>query len=117
MMITVGITSIVWLATTFLTKPEPQDLLVAFYRRTRPSYYGWQSIARLAPDVRPSRDGLSNLLDWVSGCVLIYGVLFGVGKLLLGETGIGLGLLALGLAGGGVIYWDLTRRGWSSVVD
>ena len=117
MMITVGITTAVWLAATFLTKPEPDDVLIAFYRRTRPSFLGWQRIARLAPDVKPSRDGLSNLLDWISGCVLIYGVLFGVGKLLLKETGIGLSLLALGLLGGAVIYWDLNRRGWSSVVD
>jgi solute:Na+ symporter, SSS family len=117
MLITVGITTVVWLATTFLTKPEPNDVLVAFYRRTHPSYLGWQPIARLAPDVKPSRDGLYNFLDWISGCALIYGVLFGVGKLLLKETGIGLCLLALGLLGGAVIYWDLNRRGWSSVVD
>jgi Na+/proline symporter len=117
MMITVGITTVVWLATTFLTKPEPDDVLVSFYRRTRPSFLGWQPIARLAPDVKPSRDGLSNLLDWICGCVLIYGVLFGVGKLLLKETGVGLGLLALGLLCGAIIYWDLNRRGWSSVVD
>ncbi|HVO98899.1 MAG TPA: sodium:solute symporter family protein [Bryobacteraceae bacterium] len=117
MIITVSITTVAWLATTFLTKPEPEDLLVAFYRRTRPSLVGWQHIARLAPDVKPSRDGLHNLLCWISGCALIYGVLFGVGKLLLKETVPGLTLLAVGLTGGAVIYWDLNRRGWSSVVD
>lgn len=117
MIITVSITTVVWLSTTFLTKPEPQDLLIAFYRRTRPSVSGWGPIARLAPDVHPSRDGLSNLLDWISGCALIYGILFGTGKLLLHETGVGLALLAMGLLGGAIIYWDLNRRGWSSVVD
>jgi SSS family solute:Na+ symporter len=117
MLITVGLTTVVWLSTTFLTKPEPNDLLISFYRRTRPSLSGWRPIARLAPDVKPSRDGLSNLLDWISGCVLIYGVLFGVGKLLLKETAIGLILLIIGLLAGVVIYWDLNRRGWSSVVD
>jgi SSS family solute:Na+ symporter len=117
MIITVSITSVVWLATTFLTKPEPQDVLVSFYARTRPSAAGWGPIARLRPDIKPSHDGLSNLLDWIAGCALIYGVLFGTGKLLLHETGIGLALLAMGLVGGAVIYWDLSRRGWSAVVE
>jgi hypothetical protein len=43
--------------------------------------------------------------------------LFGTGKLLLHEPGVGSALLGLGLAGGAVIYWDLSRRGWSAVVD
>lgn len=117
MLITVGITTIVWLAVTFLTKPESDTTLVAFYRRTAPSLSGWRRIAALAPDIRPRRDGMANLLDWICGCVMIYGVLFGVGKLLLGEPLLGAGLIAVGAAAGGVIYWDLSRRGWSSVVD
>ena len=117
MIITVSITTAVWLATTFLTSPEPQQTLVAFYARTRPSAAGWGPIARLNPEIKPARDGLSNLLDWIAGCALIYGVLFGTGKLLLHENGIGLALLGIGLAGGAVIYWDLSRRGWSAVVD
>jgi Na+/proline symporter len=117
MITTVGITTAVWLAVTFLTQPEPKEVLIAFYRRTRPSKAGWGPIARLAPEVQPSRDGLSNLLCWAGGCMLIYGVLFGFGKLLLGETGLGLLLLGMGAAGFAVIYRDLSRRGWSAVVD
>jgi SSS family solute:Na+ symporter len=49
--------------------------------------------------------------------VLIYGILFGTGKLLLHETGIGITLITAGLIGGAVIYWDLSRRGWSVVVE
>jgi len=117
MIITVAITTTVWLAVTYLTKPEPQETLTAFYRRTRPSRSGWAPIAALAPDVKVTSSGLANLLDWVAGCVLIYGVLFGVGKLLLHETGLGLLLLAIAALGGFVIYRDLTKRGWATVVE
>jgi len=117
MIVTVSVTTVVWLAVTFLTKPESKDTLVAFYRRTHPSAAGWRPIARLAPDVRPSTDGASNLLDWICGCVLIYGVLFGGGKLLLKDFVTGSILMAVGLGAGAFIYWDLSRRGWSAVVD
>jgi Na+/proline symporter len=117
MIITVSVTTAAWLAVTFLTPPESEKTLVAFYRRTRPALTGWRPIARLAPDVRPSGDMWANFIDWICGCILIYGILFGVGKLLLEETGLGLIMLAAGLAAGCVIYWDLSRRGWRSVVD
>jgi hypothetical protein len=117
MLTTVAITTVVWLAVTYLTKPEPQETLVSFYRRTHPSRTGWGPIAALAPDVKASSGGLSNLLDWVAGCTLVYGALFGVGKLLLGDTTSGLLLLALGALGGFVIYRDLSRRGWATVVE
>jgi Na+/proline symporter len=117
MIVTVSVTTVVWLAVTFLTKPESKDTLVAFYRRTHPSEAGWRPIAQLAPDVRPSTDGASNLLDWICGCVLIYGVLFGGGKLLLKDFVTGSILMAVGLGAGAIIYWDLSRRGWSAVVD
>jgi hypothetical protein len=117
MLITVGVTTVVWLAVTFLTAPEPKDVLVKFYRPTRPSLAGWRGIAALAPDVRPSTDGWHNLLDWIAGCVLIYGTLFGIGDLVLKDYMAGAGFLALAAVAGAVIHFDLTRRGWSAVVD
>ena len=117
MIITVAITTVVWLAVTFLTPPEPMDTLLKFFHRARPGTAGWGPVARLAPDVKASAAGWQSLLDWVSGCVLIYGFLFGTGKLLLGETALGIGLLLVGLLGGAVIYWDLNHRGWSSVIE
>ena len=117
MMITVGLTTAAWLAATFLTAPESRETLVAFYRRTRPSRAGWGPVARLAPDVKPAADGLDNLLCWLCGCVMIYGSLFGIGKIVLRETATGAGMLAVAAVAGGVIYWNLTRRGWASLVD
>jgi hypothetical protein len=117
MIVTVSVTTVTWLAVTFLTPPERMETLLAFYRRTRPSLVGWRTVAGRAPDVTPSRDGWYNLLDWMCGVVLIYGWLFGIGKLLFGETLLGLALIAAGMAAGAVIYWDLSRRGWSSVAQ
>jgi solute:Na+ symporter, SSS family len=117
MMITVAITTVVWLTVTFATPAEPREVLLAFYRRTRPTGAGWNAIAKFAPEVKPERDGWANLIDWVAGCTLIYGMLFGTGKLLLHESAPGFVLLAAGVAGGAVIYFDLSRRGWSAVTD
>jgi solute:Na+ symporter, SSS family len=116
-LVTVAVTTAVWLAVTYVTRPEPEATLEAFYRRTRPSRTGWGPVAARAPDVHPSADGLANLVDWVAGCVLVYGSLFGVGKLLLHEVPLGLGLLVLASIAGCVIYRDLSRRGWKTVVE
>ena len=43
--------------------------------------------------------------------------LFGVGKMIFGHLLLGSGLLALALLTGGVIYWDLNRRGWKAISD
>ncbi len=117
MLITVGITTVVWLATTFLTQPEPATKLESFYRKVRPAKFGWSPIAQIAKDVPISNDFGWNIVDWICGCILIYGTLFGTGKIILRETTLGLTFLAAAAAAGAIIYWDLNRRGWSSIAD
>jgi hypothetical protein len=46
---------------------------------------------------------------------MVYLALFGVGKLLLGATGLGLAFLAISAASGYAIYWDFSRRGWETL--
>ncbi|HVW83515.1 MAG TPA: hypothetical protein VHB50_02495, partial [Bryobacteraceae bacterium] len=116
-LITVAITTVVWVATTFLTAPEDEKTLVGFYRRVRPSPAGWKPVRRLAPEVPVSHDLGWNLLDWLCGCAMIYGSLFGIGKIILHDYGMGIGFLAMAVVAGAVIYWDLSRRGWSSVME
>ena len=116
MIITTAAATVVWVAVTLLTKPEPEAVLLAFYRRTRPGF-GWGPIARLAPEVKPAGDTASNVLCWLSGCVFIYGALFGVGKLLFGHTMTGLAILTVAFAAGAIIYRDLSRRGWASAIE
>jgi hypothetical protein len=115
LVLTVIITSVVWLATTFLTPPEPESKLLEFYRRVRPGVKGWKRVAALAPEIPPTKDGWSNLMDWVMGCLMVYMVLFAIGKLLLGSTGTGLLFLVIAAVSGYVIYWDLSRRGWETL--
>jgi Na+/proline symporter len=116
-LVTVVCSTVVWLATTFLTAPENRQVLLSFYRRVRPSAALWGPIAREATDVPPTHDGFWNLLDWFAGCVLIYMTLFGVGKIIFGQTGVGVAFLAVAAVGGGVLYWDLNRRGWKTVLE
>ncbi len=114
---TVIASTVVWLATTFLTAPEDKSVLLAFYRRVRPNAALWGPIAREATDVTPRHDGVWNLLDWFAGCVMIYMTLFGVGKIIFGQAGVGIGFLAVAAVAGGTLYWDLNRRGWKTVME
>src|SRR5437762_11243629 len=50
-LVTVAVTTVVWLVVTFATAPEPGAALAAFYRRPRPSRLGWGPVAARAPDV------------------------------------------------------------------
>ena len=110
-----ALTSACWIIATILTRPEPDSKLVEFYRRVKPSVAGWKRIAALAPEVPPSRDGWYNLIDWLLGCVMVYMALFGIGKLLLGASGLGLTFLAISAGCGYAIYWDFSRRGWETL--
>jgi Na+/proline symporter len=116
-LVTVGITTVVWIATTFLTKPEPKEKLISFYRRVRPSPTFWKPIAARVTDIIPRKDGMFNLMDWICGMVLVYMTLFGVGKIIFGEYLLGLGFLAIGFVAGSIIYWDLSRRGWETLAE
>ena len=115
--ITVLSSTAIWLVATFITAPEKEEVLLSFYRRVRPSAAFWGTIARKATDVPVQHDGACNLLDWICGCLLVYMTLFGVGKLIFGHLLLGSGLLVLALLAGGVIYWDLNRRGWRTVTN
>jgi len=116
-LVTMAVTTAVWLAVTFLTRPEPRDILLSFYRRVRPDPAFWGPVAREASDVVAVRDGLFNLKDWLCGVAMIYAFLFGAGHAIFGRTAAGLALLAAGLGLGAVIYADLNRRGWKTVVE
>ena len=46
MLLTVAVTTVVWLSVTWLTPPETDAVLDAFYRRVRPGGPGWTRVAQ-----------------------------------------------------------------------
>lgn len=113
----VGITTVVWLAVTFLTKPTDGEKLKSFYRRVHPGGMGWKRVAAMLPEVRGDKNYGGLFLDWIAGIVLVYSILFGVGKLILGQFLPGAFFVLVGLIAAGVIYWDLSKRGFETVVE
>jgi Zn-dependent protease with chaperone function len=87
---------------------------MAFYRRVHPTVYGWRRIAKLASELSEVRDVASNAFNWLMGVILVYGCLFGIGKLVFGQWAWGLLLLGIAALAGYLIFWDLSRRGWAS---
>jgi len=93
------VTTVAWIATTFLTSPEPAAKLDAFYRRVRPGGPGWAQVSeRLGYGREQIPGGALAWTNWIAGIVAVYATLFGLGKLVFGELGNGLGLLAVAAA-------------------
>lgn len=114
-LITAAGTTAAWVVATFITKPEPEQTLLSFYRRVHPTVYGWQHIAEKAPELAAVKDLAANGFDWVLGCVFIYAALFGLGKVIFGEPVTGIPLLLLAVVSAWLIFWHLSRRGWETL--
>jgi Na+/proline symporter len=108
---TVAVTTAVWLAVTYATRPTDRERLLAFYRLVRPAGPGWRGIREEA-GVGPSPDSLPQcLLGWVAGCLFVYAALFGAGSALYGRTGPALVWAAI-FVGSGAILARLLPRLW-----
>jgi solute:Na+ symporter, SSS family len=91
MIVTVAVSTVVWVTVTFVTQPEPDSVLDAFYRRVRPGGPGWQTVsARLGFGREAIPGGALAWTNWIAGVVAVYATLFGIGKLVFGELTSGL---------------------------
>ena len=100
MLVTVAVSTVVWVAVTFATKPESDATLDAFYRRVRPGGPGWVTVSnRLGFGREKIPGGALAWSNWLAGVIAVYASLFGIGKLVFLEFGTGLSLLVVaGLA-------------------
>jgi solute:Na+ symporter, SSS family len=81
----VVLTTPAWLLVTYLTKPSDRSILRSFYSRVKPGGKLWTPIAEQMPEVKPSFIFKDLIICWISGIVMVYMALFGMGKLLFGE--------------------------------
>ena len=61
MLTTTLVTTTVWILVTLLTAPEPNGILLSFFRKVRPHVTGWRTIAALAPEIPAMHDLGRNL--------------------------------------------------------
>ena len=94
--LTVGGTTVAWLATTYLTKPGDLSKLSAFYALVQPGGW-WGPIAKTAA-VQAPKNGLPKFVCWISSVVFTYCLLFAMGKFIFQEY-----MLALLYVAGGVL--------------
>src|SRR5690242_2258644 len=80
MLITVAVSTVVWLTVTFITSPEPDSILDSFYRRVRPGGPGWTRVAeRNGFGAEGVEGGILPWTNWIAGIVAVYCTLFGIG--------------------------------------
>ena len=95
LVIGVLVTSVGWIAVTFMTPPADADTLRSFHRRIQPMGSGWRG-AGLGLEPDPGADSPSAaLLAWFLGCLVVYSALFGTGYALYGQIGVALACFAV----------------------
>lgn len=109
LLLTTGLTTIVWLSVTFLTGPEEREVLENFWRRIRPTRQPWTGEAKNSPSAAGGGLG-TPLLLWLSGSLLVYSSLFSLGKFLLGFPREGLLLASLAAGSALLLRWLLRKE-------
>ncbi len=112
LMVITAITTVVWVMVMVLTPPESEETLNRFYRAVRPGGPGWKR-QQAQTGLLPAQSLKHDLQRTSAAVLLLFGLMFGVGALLLLRWDVALWmalLTALGAAG----LWLLKRRSAAS---
>ncbi len=106
LLLSVGITSLVWIAVTYLTRPTDSKVLKSFYRLIRPGGSGWEHVRKALvndglkiSEVSPQDSIAKGLLGFFVGVLTVYSGLFGIGEAIYGKTLYATILLTVAVAG------------------
>ncbi len=106
-LIVVGITSAVWIVATFITKPESNEVLRDFYKKTQPGGPGWSKIIEEAKtdgvEIVDNNEGWSvpsGIVAMLLACALIYSCMFATGYYIYGDYNYAITLTGVAIVSG-----------------
>jgi solute:Na+ symporter, SSS family len=105
----------VWVTVTMLTKPSDESVLKSFYTKVHPGGPGWKSYRKICPDIVPDSGYGYLFLNWLLGCVMVMGFLFGFGKLLFQEYTYAVIFLGIAVIAGLAIIRIMKVIGWKAI--
>ena len=98
-----------WVAVTFMTSPEPTEILTRFYKKIRPGGKGWGPIANQHPEVKSDQNLWLGIGGAIAGASLIYSVLPLVGALIFQDYGSATICAGFAIASG-IAVWLLMKK-------
>lgn len=100
-------TTIVWLTATFVTRSTEEKVISDFYKKVHSGGVGWKKFKQKYPEVIQDTGYGKLFINWISGAVLIYSVLYSSGRIIFGDYFIGFIGLAIGLIAAIIIYFNI----------
>ncbi|MEM7087082.1 MAG: sodium:solute symporter family protein [Bacteroidota bacterium] len=117
LLLSVGITTVCWVAVTVLTRPTQTQTLAKFYNSVTPYGKGWKPFKEIASQAKiPLNKGTDNftidLASMLLGIVFIYTSLFATGYIIYGNLTGALILVAIALISGVSVFklWNKKAR-------
>ncbi|MFK8058154.1 MAG: sodium:solute symporter family protein [Saprospiraceae bacterium] len=89
LLIGVAITTVGWVAVTFLTRPTDPAVLQSFVKQVAPPMMGWKQFESSALATAETSNLGGQILNAILGVAMTYATLFGVGYMLYGQMGAG----------------------------
>jgi Na+/proline symporter len=113
LLVTIAFTTVCWVAAAFLAPQTDRDVLVRFYRQTRPFGPGWRPVRVEAGASDSAAGDRTNiplaLLGWSTGTAVVWSGLFAVGNFLYGRTALGWLLVGVFVVAGTILLWVMNR--------
>jgi len=113
------VTTIIWLAATFITQAESKKVLQNFYKKIQPGGPGWNKVINDAKEdnveivnTEEKWSVPSGIAAMLLGCVLIYTCMFATGYWIYGDH-----TLALWLTGIAIVSGILLAKAWNRMKD